>query len=55
MSQILVKILFVGKYSPKTIKKGQLWGKMLEIFTNMPEKVILCQNHGILAKYAKIC
>ena len=28
---------------------------MLEIFTNMPQKRILCQNHGILAKYAKIC
>ena len=54
MSQILVKILCVGKYSPKTVKKGQIWGKMLEIFTNMPKKVILCQN-PVLAKYAKIC
>jgi len=55
MSQILVKILSVGKYFPKTVKKGQIYGKMLEIFTNMPKKVILCKNHGISAKYAKIC
>ena len=55
MSQILWKILSVGKYSPKTVKKGQIWGKMLKIFTNMPKKVILCQNPEILAKYAKIC
>ena len=34
MSQILVKILSMGKYSPKTVKKGQIWGKMLE----MPQK-----------------
>jgi len=50
MFQIMVRILFVGKYSPKTVKKGQIWGKMLEIFRNMPKKVILCQNPKILAK-----
>ena len=49
----LVKILSVRKYFPKTIKKGQIWGKMLKIFTNMPKNVILCENHKILAKYAQ--
>ena len=35
---ILVKILSVGKYSSKTPKKGQIWRKMLKIFTNMSQK-----------------
>ena len=35
MYQILVKILSEVRYSPKTAKKGQIWGKMLEIFTNI--------------------
>jgi len=53
MSQILVKILSVGKYSAKIVKKWQIWGKMLEIFTNMPKKsnfVPKSRNFGKICK-----
>jgi len=43
----------VGKYSPKTVKKGQICGKMLEIFRNMPKKsnfMSKSQNFGKICK-----
>ena len=40
------------KICSKKGKFGVKWSKYAQI---CPKKVILCQNNGILAKYAKIC
>jgi len=50
-----VKILSVGKYFPKTVKKkGKFGVKCSKYLQICPKKVILSQNHGILAKCAKM-
>jgi len=53
--QILVKILSEGKYSPKLPKKDKFGIKCLKYSQICCKNVTLCQNHGILVKYAKIC
>jgi len=43
----------VGKYSPKTVKKGRFWGKILEIFISMPPKsnfMLKSWNFGKICK-----